>query len=238
MIQSLLFAHRSPIDMPIGSRNQHWHEVTMIVPCIPVAQHAALPLVHRLLHAVGHANARIGRHAVHRIRHIGHAVAVQTKMAVTTVCHSAGGVLAVAALLVPLSDLNPEQVPLGGSPPIADGGSVTTLGPVLSPFTPVMEGSLRVNPGLAARSDSGSTIVTFPPPADLSSIGPVVLTPPLNTLPPFSPSARPIGPLLPGLSLPTSPGDFQSVPEPSSLIVFATALGVASLLARRTRRSS
>jgi hypothetical protein len=203
--------------------------LSIIDPCLVAARHATRPLVHHVLRAVRHAGSGIGRQGTHLVRHAGRAVGAHARRAVSVACNAAPGALAVGMLALPLPVIGPEQVPLGGAVPLPKAAEMARpmMGfvPGFGPFQP-------------ATPDAGSIIVTFLPPEDVPAVNPGTLPgagdspPPLQNISPSIPGAPPHS------NFPISSDPGQPVPEPSSVLVLASALSGLSLLRWRTRRSS
>jgi hypothetical protein len=184
----------------------------MIVPCAIVAHHAAVRLLHRVVHAVGQAHLPVRHLGIHPIRHVGQALVNHARMATTAVCHVAPGALALTMLALSPASSSTHEVLLPSA--------------ISSEQMPLRE-MAAVAPNRWVEAKGGSTIITFLPLSDLPSIAPGP-----RALAPAPPSSRT------GLSSKTPTMSFpilstatvslaegpQTVPEPASLLVFATAL--------------
>jgi hypothetical protein len=220
----------------------------MPLPCLPAAYHAAVPLAHRVLHAVGQARSQIGQHVMHRIRHVGHRVVTHTKAAVTLGCHVVPGALTVAMLALPLPAGPPQELllsPIITPEPLPPDG-VTGLSPAATmlPFGAPAWPAAGARPNPLVSADAGSTIVTLLPPDGVPLATPAALTlapflPPPGNFGSLSNAAVVAVPSLPSVpaSTPPSTGP-QAIPEPSSVVVLASALCGLCLLPRRARRPS
>ena len=203
--------------------------LSIIDPCLVAARHAARPSVHHVLRAVRHAGSAIGRRGTHLVRHAGRAVGAHARRAVSVACNAAPGALAVGVLALPLPVIGPEQVPLGGAVPLPKAAEMARpmMGfvPGFGPFQP-------------ATPDAGSIIVTFLPPEDVPAVNPGNLPGAGNSPPPLQNTSPSISGAPRHSDFPISSDPGQPVPEPSSVLVLASALSGLSLLRWRTRRSS
>ena len=191
----------------------------MIIPCVPPGAGPG-PVTHATVRAVKHAVTHVWRHATHPVRHIGHAIALQSRTIISTACHAAPNFAAAGLLaLAPAtraswpspapSTVNVRNAPVAGAIPV--GPDAWSWGPAGKPGTneyPV-PGSIIVSPA--------------PGPIAPDTPASVILAP--YTKVTNRPAIRP--------SVPDFDSSVQPVPEPASMPVLALPLAALMLLHRR-----
>jgi hypothetical protein len=215
----------------------------VVAPCWTVSHFIATPAAQSVVHAAKAVLPRIHRHTIHRVHHAFHAVTTHPGVWLETVCRAAPLVIASGILSVPVT----APVPVEATPPISvhpaavsqrpsSYASAPVTQPILFGYSPptasASHGGTGTSPGT---TPTGSTLVTLPqneappPPTAEQTLARYTA----RRIPVGAPAATPNAPG--SLALTTS---FETaVPEPSSLVVLASAMAAFGLLRPRKRRT-
>jgi hypothetical protein len=224
----------------------------MVIACPPVSPATAAPLAHRVLGSTGKRFSHVFRHGAHRLHHAVHAAATHPHPFVSAACHLTPGALAIVALgtLAPvpptgatepprLPELSTLQQPSPTDPAMAVPGWATP-GWAAPPFPASIQGAAGGNQTTSPLADFGPAFAALTPGGDpqsdpgMPNLGPFFDPPP-------QPGTLPDPPTLttgsdPTSSAPPSTYGSQPVPEPASLLMFASAACVLGLVATSRRR--
>jgi len=199
----------------------------MVLPCSTISHSVAAHAVHPVLRAARHGFTHVGRHVAHHLRRAAHTVANHPGLWVDTACRVAPGAFALGLLaLSPPANGTKEAVfrPSMTVVQVMTDSVPTVMVPLLNATMPNQDASSEADLGPSPPDDaSADSLLSVSVAGDVASHADHGVPSPglLDQSPPLAATAT-------------------SVPEPSSLMVFAAALCSLSLIVHRrtgTKRS-